>query len=598
MSPATVINEGDLVTYTIKVDGSPIPDQYQIYSIEITKTVNRITVASLVLLDGSSTEESFELSSSAYFIPGKELTIEAGYNNQNQLIFKGLITKQNLRVDNSIGSALTVECKDAAVKMTVGRKNACFVNTKDSDVMTTLIGSYGGLTSSVTATSKTLPQLVQHYSSDWDFMLSRAEVNSMIVSTINGKVSVFKPDANTTSVLTIEYGNNLYSFNADLNAVTQLESVKASAWDYKTQALVTGTASNTLSGPGNITSKKLAEVVGLTEFELQTTAAEETDDLTGWAKAQMLKNEFAKITGETRFQGSSLVEPGVYITIAGMGTRFNGDHLVSSVTHSINEGNWFTDVQLGLSPHWFVQEPEVMAPAAAGLLPGIQGLYNATVKKIDADPDSAYRILIDLPLLDPTGKGLWARLTNFYSTSGAGAFFPPEIGDEVIVGFLNDDPRYPIILGSLCSTNRKPFSELEPNAENTHKAIVTKSELRIVFNDQDKVLTVTTPAGNIIELDDKNKQIKAQDQNGNSMVMSSTGIAIKSPKDISIEAGQKVSIKGQMGVNVESSAGDVSTSGLNIKESAQVEFNANGSAMATVQGGATLTLKAAMVMIN
>jgi Rhs element Vgr protein len=598
MTATASLTEGDLVTYTVKVDGSAIPGQYQIYAIEITKTVNRISVASLVLLDGSSAEDSFELSSSANFIPGKELSIEAGYNSQNQLIFKGLITKQNLRVDNGIGSALTVECKDAAVKMTVGRKSACFVNVKDSDVMTTLIGGYAGLTASVAATSKTLPQLVQNYSSDWDFMLCRAELNSMIVSTINGKVSVFKPDADTTPVLTIEYGNNLYSFNADLNAVTQLQSVKATAWDYKTQALITGTASNSLSGPGNISSKTLAEVVGLTEFKLQTTGAEESDDLTGWAKAQMLKNEFAKITGETRFQGSALVEPGVYITIAGMGTRFNGDHLVSSVTHSISDGNWFTDVQLGLSPHWFIQEPEVMAPAASGLLPGIQGLYNATVKKIDSDPDSVYRILIDLPLLDPSGKGLWARLANFYSTSGAGVFFPPEIGDEVIAGFLNDDPRYPIILGSLYSTKRKLFSGLEPNADNTHKAIVTKSELRIVFNDQDKILTVTTPAGNIIEMDDKNKQIKAQDQNGNSMVMSSTGISIKSQKDISIEAGQKISIKGQMGVNVESNAGDVSTSGLNIKENAQVEFNANGSAMATVQGGATLTLKAAMVMIN
>ncbi|MDD5754257.1 MAG: type VI secretion system tip protein VgrG [Methylococcales bacterium] len=598
MSATTTINEGDLVTYAIKVEGTAVPESYQIFSIEITKAVNRISVASIVVLDGSADDESFEVSSSANFIPGNTLTIEAGYNNQNKLIFKGIVTKQNLRVDSVRGSTLTIECKDQASKMTVGRKNACFIDTKDSDVISGLIGSYSGLSSAVTATSSTLPQLVQHYSSDWDFMLSRAEVNGMVVSTINGKVSVFKPDANTSPVLTILYGNNMYRFDAELNSVTQLESVKASAWDSKSQQLITGQASNTLSGPGNLSSKTLAEVIGLTEFELQTTAAEVTADLTGWAKAQMLKSEFAKITGQTRFQGSALVEPGVYITIAGMGTRFNGDHLVSGVTHTLSDGNWFTEAQLGLSPQWFVQEPEVMAPPAAGLLPGIQGLYNATVKKIDADPDSAYRILINLPLFDPTSKGIWARLTNFYSTSGEGAFFLPEIGDEVIVGFLNDDPRYPIILGSLYSANRKPYSLLTPNAQNSHKAIVTKSELRIVFNDQDKVLTITTPAGNIIELDDKNKQIKVNDENGNSMVMSTDGISLKSPKNINIEADQKVSIKGKMGVEVESSGGDVSTSGLNIKENAQVEFNAKGSAQATIQGGATLTLKGGMVMIN
>ncbi len=251
--------------------------------------INCISVAALVFLDGSSDEEHFEISSSTNFVPGKEISIEVGYNNQNQLVFKGLVTKQNLRVDNSIGSTLTVECRDAAVKMTVGRKNACYTHVKDSDVMTSLIGNYGGLSASVTTTSETLPQLVQSDCSDWDFMLSRAEINGMVVSTINGTVSVFKPETSANSVLTITYGDNLYSLNADLNAVTQLESV-------------------------------------------------------------------TKITGEARVQGNSLVEPSVYITLAGLGTRFDGNHFVSGVTHTISDGNWFTDVKLGLSPDWFVQK--------------------------------------------------------------------------------------------------------------------------------------------------------------------------------------------------------------------------------------------------
>ena len=592
------MNEGDLVTFAIKVDGEAIPDYYSVYSIEIIKTVNRISVATIVFLDGSSDEENFEISSSDTLIPSKELSIEAGYNSENKLLFKGIITKQSLRVDNSMGSTLTIECKDAAVKMTVGRKNACYTEVKDSDVMSTLIGNYGGLSSEITATEKTLAQLVQSYCSDWDFMLSRAEINGMVVSTNNGKVSVFKPEANTTSVLTITYGDNLYAFNADLNAVTQLDTVKASSWDFKQQALATATASNDLAGAGNLASKKLSEVVGLTEFQLQTTAPLETDALTTWAKAQMLKNELSKIIGDAHFQGSELAELGVYITLAGLGTRFDGDHFVSSVTHQISEGNWFTEAKLGLAPQWFVQEPEVMAAPAAGLLPAVQGLYNATVKKIDADPDSVYRIQLDLPLFDPDGKGLWARLANFYSSSGFGAFFLPEIGDEVIVGFLNEDPCYPVILGSLYSSNRKPFSELEPNADNSHKAIVTKTEMRVVFNDKDKILTITTPAGNKVELDDKEKKITIEDQNSNSVVLSDSGIAMKSPKNISIEADQKISIKGTMGVEIKADSGDVATSALNIKETAQVEYNANGSAMATVQGGATLTLKGGLVMIN
>ena len=148
------------------------------------------------------------------------------------------------------------------------------------------------------------------------------------------------------------------------------------------------------------------------------------------------------------------------------------------------------------------------------------------------------------------------------------------------------------------SQNVKPFSEFKPNKKNSHKGIVTKSETRLVFNDEDKIITITTPAKNTVQLDDKNKKISITDQNNNLIVMSSTGIEIKSPKNITISADQKVIISGNTGVEIKSSGGDVSSSGVNIKQNANIQFAAKGGASAEVNGGAQLTLKAAMVMIN
>ncbi len=588
---------GSVVTCSVLINGSPIPDTYQVHLIKVEQTINRISTATITLLDGSPSTENFAISASATFVPGNEVTIKAGYNSNNQIIFSGIVTKQSLKVENATGPLLEIECKDKAIKMTVGRKSSASSKTKDSDLISTLINA-AGLESSVSATSTELPELVQYYVTDWDFMLARAEINSMVVSTLNGKVSVFNPTENTTSVLTLSYGGNLYSFSAELNSITQLAQVKASAWDYQTQALITAQASNNLAGPGNLSSKKLAEVIGLADYELQTTVAESNDALTTWAKAQMLKSELAKIVGDARFQGSSLVMPGNYVTLAGLGTRFDGDHFVSSVEHDISEGNWITEIKIGLSAIWFVQENEVQAPATAGLLPGISGLFNGTVKKIDADPDSEYRILVEVPLFNDKGAGLWARLSNFYSTNGQGVFFLPEVGDEVILGFLNQDPRYPIILGSVYSQKNKPWSTFQPNQKNSMKGIVSKSELRILFDDENKILTVVTPSKNTLVLDDKAQQIEIKDQNSNSIVMSSSGITIKSPKNISIEADQNVTIKGNTGVNIQSSGGDVSTKGININEAADMQFTAKGNTTAAVQGGVELTLKAAMVMIN
>ena len=590
-------NQG-VVTCTVKAGGSAIPDTYQIYAIQVEQSINRISGATISLLDGNPALENFSISASSVFVPGTEISIEAGYDGTNKQIFSGIVTKQVIRIASLQGPMLEVECKDKAIKMTVGRKSSACSKVKDSDAITKLINNSGGLSSSVTATTNEIPELVQYYVTDWDFMLARAEVNGLLVSTINNKVSVFDPTSDTSSVLTLTYGDNLYELNAELNSITQLKQVKASAWAYSSQALINTEASNNLPGPGNLSSAKLADVVGLSSYELQTSAAESSDELTTWAKAQMLKSELAKIVGDARFQGTSEVLPGKYVTLAGAGCRFDGDHFVSSVRHDISDGNWVSEINLGLSPRWFVQENEVEAPDAAGLLPGIQGLFNATVKKIDSDPDNEYRILVEVALFNDNDTGLWVRLSNFYSTNGQGAFFLPEVGDEVILGFLNQDPRYPVILGSLYSQKNKPYSEFTPNEKNSLKGIVTKSELRIMFDDEQKTLTLITPDKNTLMLDDKNKQIEVKDENGNSMTMSSSGIAIKSSKNISIEADQKVTIKGNSGIDIQSSTGDVTTTGNNISETANMQYAAKGNMTAAVQGGTELTLKGLMVMIN
>lgn len=599
MSATNDISSGGLVTFSIKVDGSPIPEAIEIRAIDVEKGVNKISTAKISIVDGNASTESFGVSSSSIFVPGNELTIEAGYDSEDQLIFKGIITKQSIKVDGVASSILQIECRDKAIKMVVGRKTATYAKKKDNDIIQSIIGSYSGLTASVTATKTQWPEQVQYYTTDWDFILSRAEVNGLVVTTLNGEVNVFPPDKDRKSVLEIEYGNNMLAFNADLNSVNQIGAVNSSSWDFQTQKVVEGKANNNDAGPGNLSSKKLSKVVGLKEYEQQTTAPLEKPDLTNWSNAALIKSEYAKIQGMVKFSGSNLVDPGKYITLDGLGDRFNGDHFVSNVQHTIADGNWTTETSIGLSSTWFTQEPDVMAPPASGLLPGAQGLFNGTVKKMYEDPDNQYRILVDVPMFDVKGEGIWARLSNFYSTSGAGAFFLPEVGDEVVVGFLNQDPRFPIILGSMySSTKNKPYNGLSPNQKNTKKAIVSKSGIFIEFDDENKEFTIETPSKNSIVFSDKGKTIEIKDQNSNSVLMSSSGITIKSPKNISIEATQKLTLKGNTGVDIQSSGGDVAIKGLNVKASADVAFSAKGSAQAELQGGAQTTIKGAMVMIN
>ncbi|WP_264563997.1 type VI secretion system tip protein VgrG [Flavobacterium sp. N3904] len=599
MSTSSEISSGGIVTFSIKVNGETIPDELSVFSIHIEKKVNRIAIAKIVILDGEPNTGKFDASSSSTFLPGTPISIEAGYDSKSEIIFKGVIICQSLRIDGLIGSALEIECRDAAVKMIVGRKSLTFSNKKDSEIISSIIGTYSGLTSDVTATNTTWPEQVQYYVTDWDYILALAEANGLIVTTLNGKITVNSPDSNTASVLKVTYGDNLMEFNAKLNSSTQLGNVTSSTWDYKNQQIVNSQAMPNVAGSGNLSTKKLSEVIGLSAFQLQTSAPLGTTDLNNWSKAQVVKSEYSKIIGEAKFQGTNLIDPGKYMTFDGLGDRFNGDYLISGVVHDMSQGNWISEVILGLSPLWFTEEPDVMSPPASGLIPGARGLFNGTVKKMFDDPDSQYRILVDVPLFDTNGAGIWARLSNFYSTSGAGAFFLPEVGDEVILGFLNEDPRYPVILGSIYSSSKiKPFTGLEPNEKNTIKAIVSKSGISVEFDDENKIWTVATPNKNTIIISDKDKQITIKDENQNSIVMSSSGIDMSSPKSINITAQENVTIKGTQGVVIQSSGGDVAIKGLNIKETADMQYSAQGGQMAQVSGGMELTLKGAMVMIN
>ena len=126
MSTSNNISSGGIATFTVKVNGATVPDELSVYAIHVEKRVNRISSAKITILDGDPTVQDFTASSSATFVPGGTISIEAGYDNTNSVIFKGIIMSQTVRVDSLIGSALEVECRDEAVKMIVGRKSLTY----------------------------------------------------------------------------------------------------------------------------------------------------------------------------------------------------------------------------------------------------------------------------------------------------------------------------------------------------------------------------------------------------------------------------------------------------------------------------------------
>lgn len=596
MADSPLMGSTGVVSVAILSNGTAIADTIQIVSVEITYGVNKIPSAKITLLDGDMPSNDFPVSNADDFKPGAVITINAGYANQTNTIFKGIVTKHGIKMDGDNFSRLIVQCRDSAVAMTVGRKNANFVDFKDSDVIGKLIGAYRGLTSDVTATTTSFKELVQYYCTDWDFMLTRAEANGFLVTVDVGKVSVKAPQVDGEAVLTLTYGIDLMTFGADVDAASQFSVVKGVAWNLTDQAIQEQQAGpNQLTRQGDLAAAELAGVVAPDYFRLQTDAPLESAALTDWVKGQQVKSGLARIRGYAAFQGSAKVKVGELVELKGVGNRFNGNVLVTAVKHEVKQGNWVTEIEFGLSPQWFTEQYKAEAPLASGWVPGVNGLQIGVVKKLDADPEGQYKIQVSVPVLQSETDGVWARLASFYGSSGLGAFFIPEIGDEVVLGYFNDDPSYPVILGSLYSSNRKPPYEL--TADNLIKAVVTRSKLKLEFDDEKKIITLITPGNNKIVISDDQKTILLQDQNSNKIELNSSGIIIDSPKDIKISAKGKVTIDA-VG-NIESTAqADIKNQGLNINHQANVGFSAKGNATAELSASGQTTVKGSIVMIN
>lgn len=568
-----------VVTHTIFSGGNEVSKQYQLLSIIVNKEVNRIPMATLVYTDGEPSKQSFELSGKADFEPGKEIEIKAGYSSDEKLLFKGIVIKHSIRVRNK-NSVLIIECKDKAVKMTAACKNKYALDTKDSDIIEELIDTYG-LEKDVATTTVTHKQIVQYNCTDWDFMLCRADVNGLLCIPNDGKLSVAPPEFGGDAALTIQYGATVHNLDAEIDARLQYKSVKGSVWNYTDQELVKDTEAEDPGVPdaGNLSADTLANVIGESEYRLFNSAKIEEPELQAWVNAAMMKNRLAKIRGKVTTDGTADVLPGQLIQLNGVGDRFEGKLFVTGIRHQITEGLWQTTFQFGINPEWFVQTYNVQQPLSGAMLPAIQGLHIGIVTQLESDPDGEDRILVKIPVINNDEDGIWCRVSTLDAGEKRGTFFRPEISDEVIVGFINNDPRHAVVLGML-NSSAKP-APLTAADDNHEKGYVSRSEMKMIFNDDKKSFSLETPGGNKFIITEDEKKIHLEDQNGNKITMNEDGIKIESIKDIILKAAKDINAEG---VNI------------NIKGSAQTKVE--GSSGAEVSSGGTTNVKGSIVNIN
>ncbi|MDC8005353.1 phage baseplate assembly protein V [Aureisphaera galaxeae] len=461
-----------------------------------------------------------------------EIEIKATTDEEAETLFKGIVYKVERNADPSAGFETKIECKDKAVNLTSQQDvvaDETFAEKMDrflGEVEVTNeadLGAFGEET--VSKTQNVTP---------WDYIISYLDGLGYMSTVREGVFTIFDSTADPEEATYLaKNGVNVFEFEG--REEESVSDVEVRYWNPETQTVETQESST------NVTNGSGREVVDMSQSNFSS------ETLAQMAAAIAAKNRLNTLKGRVKTFGNLQAKYGENITFEKVNAAIDETPvLIHTEHHTIENGCWDTEYKFGLeSNQSFAQNISSASPsstARTGQTNSMQGLQIGIVTQLEDDPNNEFRVRVRIPSISDSAEGVWARLASFQAGSERGAFFIPEVEDEVILGCLNNNPDAPVILGKLYSSSKPmPFPI---TADNYIQGIVSKEGTQVVLNDEDKSVEISTTNGNKLLISDAEKGFVLEDENGNSIKMNDQGITIESAKDIVLKASKDIKVEG------------------------------------------------------
>jgi len=177
------------------------------------------------------------------------------------------------------------------------------------------------------------------------------------------------------------------------------------------------------------------------------------------------------------------------------------------------------------------------------------GAYSATVVNVN-DPASLNRVQVRVYNVDGvTGQdgAVWARVAVPFAGSNRGAFFIPDVGDEVLVIYLSGDPRFPVVIGSMWNGHDKAPDSIGGSGDSVDRWTITGkagTKIAIIEDSTGPTIHFTTPGGLSGKMTDSGGgSIEFTDSIQNSVKLDSGGVTVNAPTaQVQVTAASGVTI--------------------------------------------------------
>jgi uncharacterized protein involved in type VI secretion and phage assembly len=177
-------------------------------------------------------------------------------------------------------------------------------------------------------------------------------------------------------------------------------------------------------------------------------------------------------------------------------------------------------------------------------------LFLATVINV-ADPQARNRVQVRLygaDGIDGQDGPVWARVAVPFAGANRGAFFIPDVGDEVVVAFVGGDPRFPIVIGGLWNGADQAPDALGGSGQSVDRWTITgKAGTRLAIVEQpasSATITLSTPGGQSVTITDQGGgSITLTHSSQNSVTIDINGVSVNAVAgQVQVAAASEVTV--------------------------------------------------------
>ncbi|MBZ0316574.1 MAG: phage baseplate assembly protein V [Anaerolineae bacterium] len=179
----------------------------------------------------------------------------------------------------------------------------------------------------------------------------------------------------------------------------------------------------------------------------------------------------------------------------------------------------------------------------------LNACYLALVESVEDDQNLG-RVqvrLLNADGIDGHDGPMWARVAVPFAGPNMGAFFIPNVDDEVLVSFVNGDARFPVVVGSFWNGRDRPSEQIGGNRvdrwafkgkNGTRVAIVEEGQgtEKIILSTPQQLVSATLDASGSGKIELKITGTSITLDSGGVTITTSASVTVNAPSGMTVTA--------------------------------------------------------------